>query len=195
MVAYVTAGSDPGHYGQLTSFQFPPGENLDAPSQVRSLINADPAVSQQLTLLSQKGSDVLFGDLLVVPIENGFLYAQPVFVVAAGNPIPELKRVVVVHGGNASIATTLTDAIALSFGQTPVQPPPSGGGGPPPTTQVGQLLAQAQQHFAAAEAALKAGDLATYQKEIDAGIALVNEAEQAAASPSPSPTPSASPSG
>src|SRR5438132_2685955 len=110
MVAYVAAGSDPGpgKYGTLTAFQFPPGQNLDGPSQVRSLINQDPAVSQQITLLSQKGSDLLFGDLLIVPIDQGFLYVQPIYVVSAGNPIPELKRVVVVHGGNATIGNSLT---------------------------------------------------------------------------------------
>ncbi len=70
MVAYITAGSDPGKYGQLQAFQFPTGENVDGPTQVRSLINQDPTVSQQLTLLSQKGSDVIFGDLLIVPIED-----------------------------------------------------------------------------------------------------------------------------
>ena len=137
----------------------------------------------------------MFGDLLIVPIENGFLYVQPIFITASNvNPIPELKRVVVVHGQTVSIANTLPDALAASFGQT-VTPPPSGGGGPPPTSQVGQLLAQAQQHFAAAEAALKNGDLATYQKEIQAGIDLVNQAEQLSASPTPTPTPSASPAG
>jgi len=196
MIAYMTAGSDGDQYGKLTAFQFPPGENLDGPSQVRSLVNQDPNVSPQISLLSQKGSDVLFGDLLVVPIEQSFLYVQPIFVISSGNPIPQLKRVVVVHGGNATIATSLSDAIAASFGQAPT-PPPTQGGGPPPTGQLGQLLAQAQRHFDAAEAALKNGDLATYQKEIEAGIALVNQASQLSASPSPTPTPtpSVSPSG
>jgi uncharacterized protein len=193
MIAYMTAGSDGDQYGKLKAFQFPPGENLDGPSQVRSLVNQDPNVSPQISLLSQKGSDVLFGDLLVVPIDQSFLYVQPIFVISSGNPIPQLKRVVVVHGGNATIANSLSDAIAASFGQTPVQPP-TGGGGPPPTGQLGQLLAQAQQDFDAAEAALKNGDLATYQKEIEAGIALVNQASQLSASPSPTPTPTPTPS-
>jgi uncharacterized membrane protein (UPF0182 family) len=195
MVAYIAAGSDPGQYGKLTAFQFPSGENVDGPQQIRSLVNQDPTVSQQLTLLSQKGSDILFGDLLIVPIENSFLYVQPVFVIAASqNPIPELKRVVVVHGGNVSIANTLDGAIAASFGQAP---PPTGGGQPPPTGggQVGSLLQQALQHFQAADAALKAGDLATYQREIDLAQQLVQQANELAAQAgaSPSPSPSASP--
>ncbi|HJP66424.1 MAG TPA: UPF0182 family protein, partial [Actinomycetota bacterium] len=197
MIGYIAAGSDPGQYGRLTSFQFPPGQNLDGPTQVRSLVNQDPNVSPQISLLSQKGSDVLFGDLIIVPIDQGFLYVQPVFVVSAGNPIPELKRVVVVHGGNATIAATLTEALAASFGQqVPTTPtPPSG---PAPTGRVAQLLAQALQHFQKADQALKKGDLAGYQREIQAGEALVRQANQASAatpSPSPSPSPSPTPSG
>jgi uncharacterized membrane protein (UPF0182 family) len=117
--------------------------------------------------------------------------------VSSANPIPQLKRVVVVHGENATIGNNLADALTASFGQT-VTPPEEGQ--PPPTTgTVADLLAQAKQHFDAAEAALKAGDLATYQREIEAGIALVNQASQVSGAPSPSPSatpsPSASPSG
>jgi len=194
MVSYLAASSDPADYGQLTAFQFPAGENVLGPQQVRNLISQDPDVSSQITLLNREGSQVNFGDLLIVPIENSFLYVQPIFVTASGaNPIPELKRVVVVHGGNATIATSLADAISMSFGQQPT-PTPTPTPGPPPTTQVGQLLAEAQQHFQAAETALKNGDLATYQKEIEAGISLVSQAEQLSASPSPTPTPTPTPS-
>jgi hypothetical protein len=208
MVAYMAAGSDgygfPGQqYGKLAVYQFPSGENIDGPQQVRNFINQDPNVSSQLTLLSQHGSNVLFGDLLIVPIEDGFLYVQPIFVISSSaNPIPQLKRVVVVHGGNVTIGTSLQDALDTSFGITP---PPTSPGQPPPTqpgnATVQQLLAQAVQHFQAADAALKNGDLATYQSEIRQGEALVQEAQSLAArqrggvTASPTPTPSASPSG
>jgi len=193
MVAYFAAGSDPGQYGKLTAFQFPSGENVDGPAQVRSLLVQDPTVSQQITLLNREGSQVVFGDLLIVPIEDSFLYVQPIFVISATQPpIPELKRVVVVHGGNVSVANSLSDALAMSFGQQ-VTPPT---GTPPPTggTKVSQLLAQALQHFQAAEAALKAGNLALYQQEINLAQQLVQQASQltaqSGASPSPSPSPS-----
>src|SRR5439155_13209789 len=74
MVAYLTASSDPDRYGQLNVFEFPTGENVDGPQQVRSLINQDPNVSKDLSLLNQQGSGVKFGDLLIVPIEDSFLY-------------------------------------------------------------------------------------------------------------------------
>jgi hypothetical protein len=195
MVGYVTAGSDPGQYGKLQAFQFPTGENVDGPSQVRSLINQDPTVAQQLTLLSQRGSDVIFGDLLIVPIEDGFLYVQPVFVTASlgQTQIPELKRVVVVRGGNVSVANSLADALALSFGAQP------GGGGPPPPTgqTVQELLADALRHFDNAQAALTSGNLALYQAELAAAqrdIEQANELAGGGTSPTPAPSPSASPS-
>src|SRR5439155_6354376 len=130
MVAYFAAGSDPGHYGELTSFQFPSGENVFGPTQVRNLVQQDPNVSSQVTLLSQKGSVVSFGDLLIVPLGDSFLYVQPIFVQASSEtPIPEMKRVVVVHGGSASIATSLTEALNESLGQattpTPTPTPPT----------------------------------------------------------------------
>jgi uncharacterized protein len=189
MVAYITAGSDPGKYGQLQAFQFPTGENVDGPTQVRSLISQDPTVSQQLTLLSQKGSDVIFGDLLIVPIEDSFLYVQPVFVTAASaTPIPELKRVVVVHGGNVSVANGLTEAIDLSFGQAT----PTPGGGQPGAT-VSDLLALALQHFQKAQQLLQQGNLAGYQAEINAAQNAIQQANTlikgAGTTPSPSPSP------
>lgn len=192
MVAYVAAGSDPGQYGKLSVFQFPSGENVDGPQQIRALITQDPTVSSQITLLNAQGSGVQFGDLLIVPVENSFLYVQPIFVKSSGSPIPELKRVVVVHGGNVSIANTLTDAIAASFGQ----PPPTGGGGGGGGgggLTVSQLIQQALQHFQAADAALKAGNLALYQQEINTAEQLIQQAnalEGTGGSPSPSPSPS-----
>ncbi len=197
MVAYMAAGSDPGQYGKLTVVQFPTGENIDGPQQIRSLINQDPASSQQITLLSQRGSEILFGDLLIVPVEDSFVYVQPIFLTASGQtPIPELKRVIVVHGGNVSIANSLADAIAASFGETLT--PPVSGGVPPPTGDVAKLLQQAVDHFQKAQKALQDQDLATYQAEINKARQLIQQASALAnktPTPSPSPTPSASPSG
>jgi uncharacterized membrane protein (UPF0182 family) len=210
MVAWMAAGSDPGNYGHIVSFEFPSGENVDGPVQVFNRINSDPAFSSQRTLLGQGGSLVKFGNFLVIPIADSFLYVQPAFVQAnQTGSFPELKRVVVVHGGSVGIGNTLTDALTNSFGNEG-QPPPTGGGQPPPTgtvnQQIAQLLAQAAEHFRKADAALKAGDLGTYQNEVQLAEQLIRRANDLArragqptptATPTPSgttsPTPSASP--
>lgn len=199
MVAYMAGLSDPGQYGRIEAFQFPGGQNVNGPQQVRAMIDQDPNVSQEITLLSQQGSKVVFGDLLVIPIDQGFIYAQPIFVVSAQqNAIPELKRVVIVHGSTVTLANSLTQAVTTSFG---TQPTPTPGPTPTPTGQVGQLLQQAIQHFQKADQFLKQGDLAGYQREINAAEDLIRRAEQLQASgtsggtgtPSPSPSPSPTP--
>jgi uncharacterized membrane protein (UPF0182 family) len=216
MVAYLAAGSDgygstggskdAGLYGNLTSQQFPTNGNVIGPARARSLINQDPAASSQITLLSQQGSGVLFGDLVVVPIADSFLYVQPIFLASSQtNSIPQLKLVAVVNGGDVFLGTNLTDALTKAFG-TQSQTCPDGSPPPcitPPTGQTpADLLAQAQNEFNLADVALKAGDLAGYQAHIKAAEALVAQAEKLLGTGSgsgsgsggtPTPTPSGTP--
>lgn len=196
MVAWLAVDSDPGEdYGKILAYQFPTGQNVEGPEQVFARINQDLRFSSERTLLSRGGSAVLFGDFLVIPIDDGLLYVQPVYVRSAQtNAIPELKRVVVVNGGRVGIGTTLSEALQDSLsGEAP--PPP--GGQPPPSGSVEQqirtLLEEAAARFEAADAALRAGDLATYQREIDAAREAVDRANELAAQlvgvgPAPSPT-------
>lgn len=202
MVAWLAASSDPATYGRLLSLDLPASENVPGPSIVFSRINQDQQFSQERTLLGQGGSAVLFGDLLVIPIESSFLYVQPVYVKANQSAAPpELKRVVVVNGDSVAVGDTLDEALALAVeGQVE---PGNGGGGPDGggvDRTVAELLAEAADHFAAADAALAAGDLATYQAELEAAEALVLEALGLSGAappveglPTPSPSPSVSP--
>jgi hypothetical protein len=206
MVAWLAAKSDPGPaYGDIVSFEFPSGVNVDGPTQVFSRINQDARFSAERTLLGQGGSAIVFGDFLVIPLQNSLLYVQPVYVQSnQENAIPELKRVVVANGSAIGIGSSLRAALTDSLGGVV---PPEGGGGQPPQGSVEQqiqaLLDQATQHFAAADAALRAGDLAAYQREIAAAQAATEQAQQLIAnllgaqqtgSPSPSPPVSPSPS-
>jgi uncharacterized protein len=204
MVAWIAAKSDPGpDYGDIVSFQFPSGVNVDGPTQVFSRINQDARFSSERTLLGQGGSTIVFGDFLVIPLEDSLLYVQPVYVKSnQENAIPELKRVVVVNGTAIGIGASLREALNDSIG-TVVPPPSGGGGGGQPggsiEQQIQATLDSATQHFAAADAALRAGDLARYQSEIAAAQDATAHAQQLIAqllsaqtnaSPSPSPGPS-----
>ena len=142
---------------------------------------------------------MIFGDLLVIPIESSFLYVQPVYVKANQSAAPpELKRVVVVNGDAVAVGDTLEEALAGAVEGQVAEPGGPGGpdnGGVDRT--VAELLAEAADHFAAADAALAAGDLATYQAELEAAEALVLEAlglsgEAPPVEGQPTPTPSAS---
>jgi uncharacterized membrane protein (UPF0182 family) len=220
MVAYLAAGSDDfgqvdgstdaGLYGNLSSLQFPTNGNVVGSTQARNLILQDPTASAQITLLNQQGSGVKFGDLVIVPIENSFLYVQPIFLESAQeNAIPQLKLVAIVNGGDVFLGTNLSEALGKAFGQQQATCPD---GSQPPCQQPGStaqdLLAQAQQEFQAAQTALKAGDLAGYQEHINKMDQLIAEAAKLLPPPTsggtggtggtggatPSPTPSASPS-
>jgi uncharacterized membrane protein (UPF0182 family) len=206
MVSWMAAMSDPGSYGDLISFELPAGRNVLGPTQAFSQINQDPQFSAERTLLSQGGSSVRFGNLLVVPVGDSFLYVQPVFVKSTQtNAFPELKRVVVVNGGRVGIGSDLSEALAEAVGGE--VPPPDDGEEPPPTgtldEQIAALISQALQHFAAAQTALEAGQLGTYQTETEAAEELIAQAqallEQSGVpggeTPSPEPTASASPTG
>jgi uncharacterized membrane protein (UPF0182 family) len=210
MIAWLAADSDPDSYGELVTFEFG-GRDVTGPGQAAALISQDTEVSQEVTLFGQLGSNVIYGDLLAIPIGDSFLYVQPLYLESAGGGIPELKRVVVVNGETVEMAETLSDALTEIFEGEVAPPPPPGPGEPAPGPQpeepagdVAALLAQAEQHFVAAEEALMAGDLATYQAEIDHARVLIQRAVELSgagqsagggrtaggeAEPAPSPSP------
>ncbi len=194
MVGYMTGLSDPGEFGQLRAYEFPAGVNIFGPVQVFSQVNADPNFSRERTLLGQFGSAVIFGDLLVIPIEDSFLYVVPVYVQSRQTAIPELKRVLLVHGGTVTMADSLPEALEAAFGEA-APAPPEPGAEPGPAEDVEQLLDEAINHFRRADQLLREGDLAGYQREINRARALIQQASAAqraqgtAPSPSPSPTP------
>lgn len=203
LVSWMAADSDPEAYGQIVAYTFPAGANVEGPAQVFSRINQNPQFSAERSLLDQGGSTVQFGDLLVIPLNDAFLWVQPVYVRSSQTQaVPELKRVVVVNGTAVGVGATLSDALAASVvGQVPEGGGGAGGGQPTGTIseQVAALLDQALARFTAADAALKAGDLATYQDELQQAQDLVQQANDlaaqqsaASASATPTPTPTAS---
>jgi len=195
MVAWIAADSDPENYGKTVAFQFPTGVNIDGPGQVFSRMNQNPQFSAERTLLGQGGSEIQFGDFLVIPVENSFIYVQPIFVRSTQTTaVPELKRIIVANGLAIGLGDTIQQALANSVsGQVPETGGGNGGTGNV-ADQVAELLGQALQHFQAADAALKAGDLGTYQSELTTAQDLVQQANDLAAQEAGQPTPSGSPS-
>jgi uncharacterized membrane protein (UPF0182 family) len=198
MTSWMAANSDPDGYGTITAFTFPTNRNIDGPTQVFSRINQDSDFSSFRTLQGQQGSQVIFGDLLVIPIGNTLIYVAPAYVRSEQQQqqsIPELKRVVVVNGQEVSLGETLDAALSASVGQ-PGPPATNGGGTGPPsgsgtapgtggatTATVADLLNQALNHFTKADAALRTGDLAGYQSELSAAQKAVQQANEVASGP------------
>ncbi|MGH2829237.1 MAG: UPF0182 family protein, partial [Actinomycetota bacterium] len=117
MTAWLAARSDPGRYGKLVSFVYGKSSNVPGPEQVYARINNDQIVRQQLTLLDPESKRIKFGDLLVIPVGEGVLYVQPLYLKSTQSPLPEFKRVVVVAGDQIRIGETLNDALRSLFGR------------------------------------------------------------------------------
>lgn len=177
MIAWMAAVSDPDDYGRLVTIRFPPGRNVSGPGQVAVFMHQDPDVARETTLFGQRGSDVIWGDLLTIPVGQSFLYVQPMYLQSqqTEQAIPELKRVIVAHGNAVSFADSFENALAASFG-APVEEPEEPVEPEPGAETVEELLAQAREHFERAAAALRDGDLAGYQREIEAAEAAVRRA-------------------
>lgn len=178
MVAFLVADSTPGNYGRLVDFRMPEGQLVDGAQQAGQRIEQDAEISQQLSLWRGEGSDVIKGDLLVVPIEDSVIYLQPIFLEEEGGAFPEFRRVAVVYADQVEWADSLDGALQLVFGTTERgQDGGDGGGGGelPNEGTIENLISQAEDAFANAEAALRSGDLAGYQEWVDEAQSILNQ--------------------
>ena len=182
MAAWMVARSDGAQYGKLMAFQFPKQKLIFGPSQIVNRINQNQDISPQLTLWNQQGSEVIQGTLLVIPIEEALLYIRPMYLRASGGRIPELKQVVVAYQNQIVMEATLDLALNRMFGDGAPAPSPSESptlvadaapGAAPSSTPAserepsGPLAQQAQQHYARALQAQRAGDWTLYGEEIE----------------------------
>ena len=111
LAAYIVGRSDGDRYGELVVYR-PPSSNFDGPALAEERIRNDEEVASLQTLLSQRGSSVLFGELLLVPIEDSILYVRPMYVQAEGDStVPELERVIVAVGERVVMANSLQEAL------------------------------------------------------------------------------------
>jgi uncharacterized membrane protein (UPF0182 family) len=115
MAAWLAVRCDPEHYGDAIVFQFSKQELVYGPTQVEAEIQADSEISQAISLWSQRGSEVIRGNLLVIPISDGIIYVEPLFLQSEQNKLPSLKRVIVFHNGELAWAETLGEALAKLF--------------------------------------------------------------------------------
>jgi uncharacterized protein len=114
--AWLAARSDPPHYGKLVVYNFPKQKLIYGPRQIEARIDQDSFISQQLSLWNQRGSQVIRGNLLVIPIERSLVYVEPLYIAAEKGRLPELKRVIVGFGDRIAMEETLEGAIARVFG-------------------------------------------------------------------------------
>jgi uncharacterized membrane protein (UPF0182 family) len=195
LTAFMVARSDPEHYGELVVYEMPSGNPPKGPGIVAADIRSDETVSRLQTELGQQGSDVLYGNLILIPIDDTLLYVQPFYVQQSEEErqIPLLRKVIAAFGDEVAVENTLGEALTALFGEsvvTPDQTSPEDPGGEPtepgepeePTgtvaERVAQLIADAQQLYDEADAALAEGDFATFGEKYDEAQAKIDEASR-----------------
>jgi len=182
LASWMVARNDGEHYGQLVVYRFPKQSLVFGPTQVVNRINQDTEISRQISLWDQRGSEVIRGNLLVIPIEESLIYVQPLYLRAEGGRIPELKRVVVAHQNRVVMEETLEAGLARLFGgleRAAVAAAPAGAG--PGDGRAADLAQRALQLYRSAVEAQRAGDWARYGEELTRLGELLRQLEAAVA--------------
>jgi hypothetical protein len=162
MIAWLAARCDEPNYGKLLVFDFPKQNLVYGPQQIESRINQDPEISKALTLWNQGGSRVIWGSLLVIPIEQSLVYVQPLYIAAQSGGVPELKRVIVAYGNSIVMEENLEKSLNSIFGRSfePLQE--ASAQNTVVQTDIKGLIADAGRQFDNAQQELRRGNWAGY---------------------------------
>jgi uncharacterized protein len=184
MIAWLAVQNDPAVYGQKLVYEFGKDSLIYGPKQIEARIDQDPKISEQLTLWNQQGSNVIRGNLLVIPIGGSLIYVEPLYLQAVNGNIPELTRVILATADQVVMADNLGLAVAELFGtnilaetglsdltagltsSTPITPTGT------PTVDLGnatveQLITRANDAYNQAQVALRDGDWAAYGTQME----------------------------
>ncbi|MBI2469503.1 MAG: UPF0182 family protein, partial [Candidatus Rokubacteria bacterium] len=166
MIAWLAARSDGEQYGRLTAFLFPKQRLIYGPRQIAARIDQDAVISQQLSLWNQRGSTVIRGSLLAIPVEESLIYIEPLYLAAAKGSIPELKRVFVAYSNQIAMEETLEASIQAIFGRrrpgAALARLPAGPEGPATGDGLGALVGRAWEAWSRAQDSLRRGDWSGY---------------------------------
>jgi uncharacterized protein len=214
LAAYITVDSDPGQdYGKMTVFRLPTTSAIQGPTQVFNRFSSEPAISRDISLLSQGGSQVLHGNLLTLPVGGTFLYVEPLYVARAGAGFPLLQAILVAYGDQIGYGSSVQDALThlspagtvpplrtnvlggatASTTPTPTPTPtPTARAPTPSTTPTGtdQILKQLDAALTELQNAYKSGDF-TRIGQAQAEVQQLTK-EYLDSRPTATPTPSAS---
>jgi uncharacterized membrane protein (UPF0182 family) len=201
--ALMVVSSDPKSYGKIQVFELP--EPLpEGPATVAAEFGSDPVIAQQITLLDQRGSRVIFGDLQVVPVQRGLMYVRPLFVRPDDPSAKQIfvRKFLVSYDNRVVMTDNLTEAVARLFpgfttdlgerindgSSAPTDPTPDASGGTATTTTVPsedtssltatELLIRAEELFDEANLALAETppNFALYQSKLVQARELLRQA-------------------
>jgi len=208
MISWLAAQNDPGKYGEMLVYRFGKDSLVFGPKQIEARIDQDPTISSLLSLWNQQGSQVIRGNLLVIPIGESLLYVEPLYLQAATGKIPELKRVILATSDRVIMAENLGLALAELFGRdiladTKLAELAISGDGELPAemaaaarkevdvdlaaSSLEELILEANNRYTKAQEALMSGDWAAYGAELES-LEMVLERMLDLSGLSPEPT-------
>jgi uncharacterized protein len=173
LAAWMVARNDGDVYGKLLVYRLSRQSLVFGPRQIENRINQNTEIARQVSLWDQRGSRVIRGDLLVIPIEESLVYVQPLYLQAEGGRIPELKRVIVAYQNRVVMQETLEAGLTELFGSAGERREPAtvvaggaGAAGPATSdTAIRALIAEAWRRYQAALEANRQVDWARYGDE------------------------------
>src|SRR6185437_8573086 len=186
LIGLMLARCDGAHLGEIVVLQLSKQELIFGPMQITARINQDQNISKDLTLWSQQGSQVLRGQILVLPAGNTFLYVDPIYIQATQAKMPQLKKVVLAVGNRMVYADTYEEALAELAGTSPppaAPPPPNASGATtpaappvaPPAADTGAVADRIRTHLQRYRELVSQGKMAEAGKELDAIEAAVKK--------------------
>ncbi len=175
MISWMAARSDPPNYGDVVVYELPKDRLIRGPNQIESRIDQDTEISQQISLWDQRGSSVIRGNLIVVPIEESFLYVEPIFLIADEIQIPEIQRVIAATDQDVAMQRTLRQSLNDVLGEQVVETrdqalakmEQAAGAAQAAAPEQIEGLERAKDLIQEARQALRDGDFATFGERFD----------------------------
>ncbi|WP_097028511.1 UPF0182 family protein [Clostridium peptidivorans] len=116
MSSMLGARMDNGNLGELVMYRFPSNKTIYSPYFFKQKLKQDPVISKELSLWGTGGSEVIFGDTIIVPINNSLIYIESLYLRASGkNSAPEVKRIILSYGDKVVLAENIESGIKQLF--------------------------------------------------------------------------------
>ena len=182
MVALLGARMDGDNYGELVMYKFPPQRTIYSPILFKNRIQQDPNISKEISLWAGKGSEVIYGDIIIVPIEDSLLYLNTIYLKAnSENSMPEMKRVILSNGDKIVIEENIEKALLKLFNYNSFEENKNSNKDETSNTEItsdNSGVKEAADLFNKAIEAQKNGDWATYGEFINKLGDVLNKMSQ-----------------